>query len=38
LEFWAKAVNMAVYIKNWCPTKFLIQNPHKKHGLVESPT
>ncbi len=23
LEFWAEAVNMAVYIKNRCPTKAL---------------
>jgi transposase InsO family protein len=23
LEFWAEAVSMAVYIKNWCPTKAL---------------
>jgi hypothetical protein len=21
LEFWAEAVNMTIYIKNWCPTK-----------------
>ncbi len=37
LEFWAKAVNTSVYIKNRCPKKLLSQRPHKKHGPVESP-
>jgi len=23
LEFWGETVNMAVYIKKWCPTKAL---------------
>jgi hypothetical protein len=37
LEFWAKAVNTTIYIKNQCPTKVLESQTPQEARTIESP-